>query len=195
MSQSLAVEMIVEKPFTEMYLKEKRRPIDKTETLFNYTRDVHGKIEKHPIGNSFAMGTAKSQDWTDWLNILLAAHQAVADVTPPVLSRIEALKVDVAGCQEAARPNEEATKLLDAASKSKEMREALAYALFGSALMGGQMMRENLGGRLPVAHLHWADRSAAMAELRKMRAKADLNIEAQDVFNRLYRIMDEILSK
>lgn len=195
MTQTLAIEAITNKPYTEMYLNNKRRPMDKTDTLFNYTRDVHGKIEKHPIGNSFAMGTAEPQHWTDWLNILLAAHQAVVDVTPPVLSRVEALKVDVAACQETPRKNEEAAKLLADVNESKDMREALAYALFGSALMGGQMMRENLGGRLPVAHLHWSDRSAAMAELRKMRIKSELNTQSQEVFERLHKIMDEILEQ
>ena len=163
-------------------------------SLFDTTRDLHHACEEHLVGGSMADGTIPKQWWADWLLALYQIHEEI-DGDPEVdkLSRTQELEVDLKASPVCSRFNYTANELTDKLYNSERHRIAARYVITGAHLMGGQVTRKRIAGRLPSAHLHYGNRKSLVSEWSPLRQRTDLTDEAREIFQYLLWIMDEIL--
>lgn len=165
-----------------------------TETLFDTTRDLHHACEQHLVGGSMADGTISKQWWTDWLNALYLIHlQIDGNPSDDDLSRLDELCVDLKASPVEPRYNCVAEELALKLKESEQMRQAARYVITGAHLMGGQVTRKRIAGRLPSAHLHYGNRKTLVEKWSPLRQRVELTKEAREIFQYLLWIMDEIL--
>jgi hypothetical protein len=163
-------------------------------TLFDTTRDLHHACELHPVGGSMSDGSILKQWWADWLSALYQIHRVIdGDSDIDDLSRIQELNVDLKACSINPRYNCITRELVKKLKESERYRMAARYVITGAHLMGGQVTRKRIAGRLPSAHLHYGNRKQLMNEWLPYRQKTELTQEARRIFQYLLWIMDEIL--
>ena len=157
--------------------------------LWHATRELHHKAEAHPVGASMSNGTIDAQSWADWLGALLVVHQRIDPHLPVACRRYSELLTDIRdNVPYAPRYNRAAREYADSLGDVM----GAAYVFTGAHLMGGHLMAQKLGHRLPCAHLRWADRTAALAFLKPLRERDEYAVEAVRAFGAVIAIMDEI---
>jgi len=163
-------------------------------SLFDTTRDLHHACEEHLVGGAMADGTISKQWWADWLSTLYQIHRVI-DGDPELdgLSRLQELDVDLKASPADPRYNYVTRELVKKLEESERHRTAARYVITGAHLMGGQVTRKRIAGRLPSAHLHYGNRKNLVAEWSPLRERVDLTDEAREIFQYLLWIMDEML--
>ena len=163
-------------------------------SLFDTTRDLHHACEDHLVGGAMADGTISKQWWADWLLVLYQIHCEIdGGPNDDELSRTQELEVDLKASPVYSRFNHTANELIEKLRNSERHRTAARYVITGAHLMGGQVTRKRIAGRLPSAHLHYGNRRNLVAEWSPLRERVDLTDEAREIFQYLLWIMDEIL--
>lgn len=165
-------------------------------SLFSLTRDLHHACEEHPVGGSMSRGDVHPQHWADWLGVLHAVHSLIDPEIDPAFSRVPEIERDMQAMADMGyqpRSLETAAQTVDAMKRDAKLREAAHYVITGAHLMGGQVMRVKIGGRLPTEHLVLADRPALMDLWAPIRERVDLADHARGVFRALLDIMDEMI--
>ena len=165
------------------------------EPLYVGTKDLHHACEQHPVGAAMSRGDICDQWWADWLGALHIIHSAIDPELPEPVWRVAPLEEDIAASNVPPRDNEAAKQLGERLDNDKQLREAAYYVITGAHLMGGQVMRVTLKGRVPGAHLHIPDRKQWVDEWAPLRKREDLVDKACAVFQALLEIMDEILER
>ena len=165
----------------------------KEEPLYVGTKDLHHACERHPVGAAMSRGDICEQWWADWLSALYFIHLAVDPDVPEPLRRVNQVAADIGKCKVFPRPNLAAQRLHRDLTNNAKLREAAYYVITGAHLMGGQVMRVTMKGRLPDSHLHIEDRKKWVGLWAPMRSRADLVDDACSIFQSLLYIMDEIL--
>jgi heme oxygenase len=161
-------------------------------TLREATRSLHHAAESTPLGAAMADGTMPARWWCDWLGALRVVHRALDPALPPVLARCDELEADlVALLPLQPRPIKPAADYADLLV-SEAARLGAAYVFTGAHLMGGAVTERRIGGRLPCAHLRWADRRLALEAWRPLRERADLEAEARAAFAAVLAISEAI---
>ena len=164
------------------------------ESLYDTTRDLHHACEMHLVGGSMSDGTIDKQWWADWLLALYQIHMEIDDDrNEDMLSRVKQLEVDIKGSTVEPRENHVSQELATFIHNSPELRIAARYVITGAHLMGGQVIRKRIAGRLPCAHLHYGNRKALIEEWSPLRQRTDLTDAAREIFQHLLWIMDEVL--
>ncbi len=158
--------------------------------LWEATRDLHHACEAHPVGAAMASGTPPMQWYADWLQAIRVIHDEIDFSLPKILRRSERLAQDVDATGMGTDPVDAAREYADSLDTPDKVAGA-AYVLTGAHLMGGEIMRRRLDG-YPVSHLEWADRPAAIAELKSFRERPELAEQARQCFSALLKIMDQI---
>ena len=162
--------------------------------LWEATRDLHHACEEHPVGAAMASGKPPLEWYADWLATLEAIHSIIDPDMPSVLWRTDRLTADIDRLGIEPLMLDVVKDYAHRLVADPQIRAGAAYVLTGAHLMGGEIMRRRLEG-YPTAHLEWEDRSAAIAELKKMREDGDLAEPARACFQALLETMDEILDK
>jgi hypothetical protein len=165
------------------------------EPLYVGTKDLHHACEEHTVGAAMSRGDISEQWWADWLGALHLIHSEIDPEIDKRAQRTRELEMDISECDVAPRPNHAAQRLARDLSQSKKLREAAYYVITGAHLMGGQVMRVTLKGRVPDAHLQIEDRKELVELWSPMRQREDLVEEARSIFSGLLDIMDEILER
>lgn len=163
-----------------------------SEPLYAGTKDLHHACEQHPVGAAMSRGDIGEQWWADWLDVLHKIHSAIDPELPEPVRRTAALENDLANSVVKPRKNKAADKLQKSLKKDKHLREAAYYVITGAHLMGGQVMRVTLKGRVPAEHLVIDSRKEWVDVWAPIRSREDLVDEARAVFSGLLDIMDEI---
>ena len=165
------------------------------EPLYVGTKELHHACEQHPVGAAMSRGDINEQWWVDWLSALYFIHLAVDPDVPEPLRRTNQVATDIGGCKMFPRPNLAVQRLHRDLLKNPELREGAYYVITGAHLMGGQVMRVTMKGRLPDSHLHIDDRKHWIELWSPLRKREDLVEEARAVFQALLYIMDEIMER
>ena len=166
------------------------------ESLYDTTRDLHHACEMHLVGGAMSDGTVIKQWWADWLHALYLIHLEIdGDPRDDLLARFEEIEIDIKGSPVSPRGTVIGQELADKLHENEKLRLAARYVITGAHLMGGQVMRKRIAGRLPCAHLHHGHRKELIKEWSPLRKRTDLTPEAREVFQYLLWIMDEILIK
>lgn len=163
-----------------------------SEPLYAGTKDLHHACEQHPVGAAMSRGDINEQWWADWLYVLHNIHSAIDSELPEPVQRVKPLEEDLSNSKVCPRGNAAVAKLRKQLEDSKSLREAAYYVLTGAHLMGGQVMRITLKGRVPAAHLEIPDRKEWIEVWAPIRSRDDLVEDAKAVFSALLEIMDEI---
>ena len=164
------------------------------ESLYDTTRDLHHACEMHLVGGSMSDGTIDKQWWADWLLALYQIHLHIdGDRDEDMLSRTKELEVDIKGSLTQPRENNSSQELANVLQRSEKHRLAARYVITGAHLMGGQVTRKRIAGKLPCAHLHYGNRKELVKEWSPLRNRVDLTEPAREIFQYLLWIMDEIL--
>ena len=164
------------------------------DTLYDTTRDLHHACEKHAVGGAMSDGSISKQWWADWLQALYQIHLEIdGDREEDMLSRVKELEVDIKGSLAEPRSNASADLLQHLLRSSEKHRLAARYVITGAHLMGGQVTRQRIAGKLPCAHLHYGNRKELMNYWSPLRERVDLTDEARDIFQNLLYIMDDIV--
>lgn len=165
------------------------------EPLYAGTRDLHHACEQHPVGAAMSRGDVSEQWWVDWLSALYFIHLVVDPDVPRPVRRVNAVAADIGACRVFPRPNMAVQRLHRDLARNPKLREAAYYVITGAHLMGGQVMRVTMKGRLPDSHLHIENRKEWIDVWSPMRSRADLVEEARSIFQALLYIMDEIVER
>ena len=160
-------------------------------TLQSDTKDLHHACEQHPVGAAMSRGDVSEQVWTDWLGCLFVVHSALDYHLPVEMRRHEQLKMDLmvmANRGYQPRPNSAALRYATIGMRV----DAATYVFTGAHLMGGAVMAQRIGGRLPTRHLHWYNRRAVLDLWRPYRSLEGVSQQARDAFAAILAMMDEI---
>jgi len=166
-----------------------------SEPLYAGTKDLHHACEEHTVGAAMSRGDICEQWWADWLGALYLIHSAIDYELDDRVKRVDELQDDISNMRLMPRPNHAAMRLNRDLVKNKRLREAAFYVITGAHLMGGQVMRVTMKGRLPDKHLHLGDRKELIEVWAPVRKRDDLVLEARSIFSALLDIMDEILQR
>lgn len=163
--------------------------------LYVGTKDLHHACEEHEVGAAMSRGDISDQWWADWLGALQLIHMEIDYEVPRKARRTNQLIADIENSRVRPRANQAALKLGRDLGFSRRLREAAYYVVTGAHLMGGQVMRKTLKGKVPDSHLYIGDREALVADWSPMRDRSDLVAEARSIFAALLDIMDEIVKR
>ena len=166
-----------------------------SEPLYVGTRELHHACERHPVGAAMSAGDICEQWWADWLSALYFIHLAVDPDVPEPLRRVNLVAEDIGRCKVLPRPNISVQLLHHKLLHDPKLREGAYYVVTGAHLMGGQVMRVTMKGRLPDAHLHIEDRKHWIELWSPLRKREDLIEPACSIFQSLLYIMDEIMER
>jgi hypothetical protein len=164
-------------------------------TLQQGTKELHHRAEQHPIGAAMSRGDIDPQAWADWLVALLTVHMALDPALPGPMRRTAEIRADMWNMKGLwGRYNRAADKFAGTLV-TRERIDAAAYVFTGAHLMGGAVMAQRIGDRLPTSHLQWGDRREALDLWRPLRLRWELVEDAKACFDAIIEIMDEIQAK
>ena len=160
--------------------------------LAQSTKELHHAAEQHVIGGAMGEGTISGPDWLNWLGALLTVHGALDPHMPEALWRVVQIEQDIQAMGDQPLHNQAAEDFAATLTNETAIVGA-SYVFTGAHLMGGAVIERRINGRLPCAHLRWADRQEALRAWRPLRERGDAADAARAAFAAVISIMNEMV--
>lgn len=161
-------------------------------SLKEKTMSLHRICERHPVGQLLSNGTVGELEWASWLEVQRRVHEAIDPMLPGELHREQALAADLATMDTEPLPNTMADAYV-ATLRSQDGAEGACYVIVGAHLMGGSLIAQRVGDRLPHGHVpKGEERKTMLRAWEPLRERDDLEIEAMRCFGALLSAMEEL---
>lgn len=156
--------------------------------LYDLTRDLHHKAERHPCGKAMADGSISAEGWADWLGALCTIHLCLDPHMDTALHRVNQIATDMHKHGVSPKPITAAYRL--AGYIDSETANGVGYIFAGAHLRGGAVIRRRMPW--PCSHLTFTDARAADVAVKALREDVTAAEAARHTFEAIIAIMDEV---
>ena len=165
-------------------------------TLKEFTADIHRMCERHPVGSLLSAGTVNAQQYADWVGVQHAVHTRIDPLIDERLRRAPHLAKDLEVLEREHDVRPRGSELAPGFLKtlrSQESADAACYVIVGAHLMGGSLIAQRLGDRLPHNHVpKGEERKEMLRAWEPLRERGELGDEAVRIFGALFSALEEI---
>jgi hypothetical protein len=168
--------------------------------LHDLTKETHHKAENSLFGARYSAGILTPREYVSWLDAQYKIHELVDRVVPCSLHRCGPLARDMTQLYIYPPAYNLGQTYEFLAFLKRELPYSLlaaSYILYGAHLQGGAVIKPRLvSAGLPVAHLEFGEEAKqGRIWLKGLRELADLGDLANEAFQRIINIMDEIYER